>query len=390
MGMTGSSDLPPPAARRTGRLYFLDNLRIALTILVIAHHVGQAYGPTGGSWPIQEATRADILGPFFTVNRSFFMSLFFMISGYLMVMSYDRSRPLAFVKGRILRLGVPLVAFFFLFIPLQQYLCHCWSGDMESMSFRRYYVDSYLGFVTHPEMNFGHLWYVEHLLIASLCYAGLRAAWRRPSPTNPTGTKLPGVLAVVLFALVLALTSATVRISHPIDRWSGFLGFIQVAFADVPRDLSFFVLGAVAYRRQWFLGLSNSAGRIWLAVGVALAVLWYAYSLGLRQVLPISKATMGVVYPIWESLLCCGVCIGLLALFRERLNYQGRWTKAMADGQYAAYLFHVPVVVLIQFAIMDIALPPFAKFLLVTAVGVPVTFLLAHWIRRPALLRRIL
>jgi len=154
--------------------------------------------------------------------------------------------------------------------------------------------------------------------------------------------------------------------------------------------LSFFVLGAVAYRRQWFLGLSNSAGRIWLAVGVALAVLWYAYSLGLRQVLPISKATMGVVYPIWESLLCCGVCIGLLALFRERLNYQGRWTKAMADGQYAAYLFHVPVVVLIQFAIMDIALPPFAKFLLVTAVGVPVTFLLAHWIRRPALLRRIL
>ena len=47
--MTGSSDLPPLAVRETGRLYFLDNLRIALTILVIAHHVGQAYGPTGGS-----------------------------------------------------------------------------------------------------------------------------------------------------------------------------------------------------------------------------------------------------------------------------------------------------------------------------------------------------
>jgi peptidoglycan/LPS O-acetylase OafA/YrhL len=74
----------------TRRLYFLDNLRIGLTILVIAHHVGQAYGPTGGSWPIQEPARAAVLGPFFTVNRSFFMSLFFLISGYLMVMSYDR------------------------------------------------------------------------------------------------------------------------------------------------------------------------------------------------------------------------------------------------------------------------------------------------------------
>jgi peptidoglycan/LPS O-acetylase OafA/YrhL len=63
------------------RLYYLDYLRVALTILVIAHHVGQAYGPTGGAWPVQEPTRAALLGPFFTVNRSFFMSLFFMISG---------------------------------------------------------------------------------------------------------------------------------------------------------------------------------------------------------------------------------------------------------------------------------------------------------------------
>jgi len=42
----------------TNLLYYLDNLRVAVIILVIAHHVGQAYGPTGGWWPIQEATRA--------------------------------------------------------------------------------------------------------------------------------------------------------------------------------------------------------------------------------------------------------------------------------------------------------------------------------------------
>ena len=40
------------------RLYCIDNLRVALTILLIAHHVGQAYGPTGGWWPVQEAVRA--------------------------------------------------------------------------------------------------------------------------------------------------------------------------------------------------------------------------------------------------------------------------------------------------------------------------------------------
>jgi glucan biosynthesis protein C len=395
--MAGASDLPPLAARATGRLYFLDNLRIALTILVIAHHVGQAYGPTGGAWPIQEATRAGILGPFFTVNRSFFMSLFFMISGYLMVMSYDRGRPLGFVRSRLLRLGVPLLAFFLLVIPLQQYLCHLRAGNLGSMSFGRYYADCYFGGAQPPagwkgrwpEMNFGHLWYVEHLLLFSLCYALLRTLGLRLPQTSLAQAKPPGTIAVVLFALVLACVSAVVRIWYPIDKWIGFLGFIQVAFADVPRDLSFFILGALAYRRQWFLGLSDRMGRAWLLVGITLAVLWYAYVMGLRQVLPLGRNAMAIVYPIWEALLCCGMCIGLLYWFRARLDRQSWWSRMMAEGQYAAYVFHVPVIVFVQFMIAQAALPPLTKFLLVTAVGVPLTFLLAAGIRRPVVLRRV-
>jgi peptidoglycan/LPS O-acetylase OafA/YrhL len=77
--------------RRT--LFFIDNLRIALIMLVIAHHAGQAYGPTGGFWYFENPERASILGAFFTVNRSFFMSLFFMISGYFLPASYDRTFP---------------------------------------------------------------------------------------------------------------------------------------------------------------------------------------------------------------------------------------------------------------------------------------------------------
>jgi len=382
------------------RLYFLDNLRIGLTILVIAHHVGQAYGPTGGSWPIQEPARAAVLGPFFTVNRSFFMSLFFLISGYLMVMSYDRGGPGRFLKGRLLRLGVPLVFFFVLVIPLQQYLCHCRTGDLGGMSFWNYYTLHYFGTGERPanwsgpawpEMNFGHLWYVEHLLIFSLCYAGLRLVWKRPPTENSAVVRPVGHLSIVLFALVLALASGTIRIWYPIDKWIGFLGFIQVAFADVPRDLSFFILGTIAYRRGWFLGLSREMGRVWLLIGVGVAVLWYVFSLGhLWQALHIGGDAMGVIYLIWEALLCCGMCIGLLILFRERLNYQGRLGRILAENQYAAYVFHVPVVIFVQYLVAGIMLWPFAKFALVTAVSVPLAFLLSAIVRGPALVRRIL
>ena len=385
--------------KETRYLYFLDNCRIALTALVIAHHVGQAYGPTGGAWPIGEATRAAILGPFFTVNRSFFMSLFFMISGYLMVMSYDRHGPVQFLKSRFVRLGIPLLLFFFLLIPLRQYLCHVGLGEVQSLSFGDYYTHIYFGVGGRPadwagsmwpEMNFAHLWYVEHLLIASVAYALLRLLWKRPVMTSPGEPKPLLYWHVVVFALILALVSGIVRIWYPIDRWIGFLKLIQVAFADVPRDLSFFVLGAIAYRRRWFLELPARTGYVWLTVGLTAAVLWYSYSRGIRHVLHLSRPTMRIVYPIWEAFLCCGMCIGLLVLFRERFHFQGRLGKVMAQDQYAAYLFHMPVVVLSQYMIVNAALSPFVKFTLVTVMSIPLTFLLAHVLRKPAFARKVL
>src|ERR1700760_3306895 len=72
------------------RLDYLDALKVGLTVLVIAHHAGQPYGPTGGRWPIFDAQRTAVLGPFFAVNAAFFMGLFFLISAYFLPASFDR------------------------------------------------------------------------------------------------------------------------------------------------------------------------------------------------------------------------------------------------------------------------------------------------------------
>ena len=93
----------------TTRLAFLDNLKIGLTALVIAHHAGQAYGPTGGQWPIFSPERSPVLGPFFGVNAAFFMGLFFLISGYFLPRAYDHKGAVTFLKDRFRRLGIPLL-----------------------------------------------------------------------------------------------------------------------------------------------------------------------------------------------------------------------------------------------------------------------------------------
>ena len=67
------------------------------------------------------------------------------------------------------------------------------------------------------------------------------------------------------------------RTRHDIDEWGYVLGYVRIAWADIPRNLALFVIGTLAYRHQWVTRFPSRAGRAWLAVGLALAGLWYAY-----------------------------------------------------------------------------------------------------------------
>jgi hypothetical protein len=227
------------------------------------------------------------------------------------------------------------------------------------------------------------MWYVVHLLIFSLGYALWRAALGRRTPPTACASRPLRVWHVLGFSFILAAVLAVVRIPFPIDRWDYLLGFFRVAFADVPRDLALFVLGIVAFRRNWLKTVTAKVGRNWLILGVGLAAFWYAYSMGLYRVIPLDGVAFDVVRVTWEALLCSSLSIGLIILFRGRINIHGRLAVALGKSQYAAYIFHVPVILAFQFAVLNVNLPPLAKFALVTMASVPATFALANAVRRP-------
>jgi glucan biosynthesis protein C len=384
---------------RKPRLLFIDNLRIGLIMLVVAHHVGQAYGPTGGWWYFTGPERAPILGAFFTVNRSFFMSLFFMISGYFLPQSFDR-KTRGFLRDRFVRLGIPLLVFAFVIIPVMMYLFHLTFGPSGLGSFLSYYRRFYLGLGPRPagwngpawpDLNFGHLWFVEHLLVFAVCYWLWRHMPFSGLPVNRSADRPPRSIAIVAFAVLLAAVTFVVRLWYPIDRWTAFLGFIQVDFADVPRDLAFFVIGVLAYRRNWFFIMPKNAGMAWLFVGLVLSVCYCGLQFAGYGVFRAGGPTPGAfVYDLWEAFLCCGLCIGFLVLFRETLNRQGRLAKDLAASTFAVYLFHVPVLVAVQYAFGSAALGPLMKFFLVAVIAIPATFAIGSALRRIPLARSIL
>ncbi|HNT77745.1 MAG TPA: acyltransferase [Anaerolineae bacterium] len=303
--------------------------------------------------------------PFFTVNRSFFMSLFFMISGYCVGIAYDAKGAIGFLRSRLQQLGIPLVTFSLVFMLILRIPAFASPSDQSGSAW--------------AGIDVGYLWYVEHLLILSICYARWRSVRKESAGISQDQAPPPGTLAILGFALLLAAASAVIRIWYPIDRWVNLLGFIRMAPADVPRDLSFFIIGAIAYRHQWFLRFPAKAGMRWLLVGVTVAILWYGYVLGLKSVWPIGKTAMGVIYPVWESLLCCGMCIGLLVLFREKFNVESPLSKRLAQSQYMAYLCHGLIVIPLQWVMLGLNVSPLAKFVLVTLTGIPLTFLSGYW-----------
>lgn len=363
----------------TTRLYFIDRLRVAITILVIAHHAAQPYGPTGGVWPVANEERSALLGPFFPVNAAFFMGLFFMLSGYFVPGSYDRKGAAGFLRGRFVRLGIPVLGFaLFVFGPISYF------GPDNRLTFTEFMRHIYS---SGWQPLYGHLWFLLHLLLYSCIYV----LWRKFGTANMSipdaATKLPVRAHVLIFILALTVVTWIVRIWYPIDRWAAFLFLIPAEIAHLPQYFSLFVVGILAYRYQCFQKMPTRIGLIWLLIGITTAGAYYAYRLVGQPLLPKITSTGGfnwesLIWCLWEALICAGFCIGLPVMFRELLNKRpSRIGNTIVLAAYGAYIIHLLVVVGVQIAIQSIPLPPFSKFLIVSIVGTIVSFGICSVIR---------
>ncbi len=362
------------------RMHFVDYVRVMLTVLVIAHHAGAAYGPTGGGWPVSNLQRTPLLGPFFGVNPMFFMGLFFLLAGYFVPAAYERKGAAAFIKGRLVRLGLPVLVFaLFVFGPV------AYLGQDRQRSFAEFIAYHY---ENGWQQIYVHLWFLVHLLVYSLGYALWRRLIKRRSPAAQTVPRPPTHLTLAAFALALAVITWVVRIWYPLDRWVPFLFVIPSEIAHLPQYIIMFALGIVAYRGDWLRRLPTATGLVWLGIGLTATVAYYVCDLRVAAFRREIIATGGMnwrsaVFCAWEALVCTGLCVGLLVLFRERLNRQpGKLTSAIVGAAYAAYIIHLPLVLGVQAGLDGVALPPFIKFALVTLVVTILSFGIGHLLRQ--------
>jgi len=235
-----------------------------------------------------------------------------------------------------------------------------------------------------PEFSFAHLWFLQHLLV----YAILYAFWRVAIHRRPV-TQEPRVLtgwAIAAFTVFIGLGTFAIRIKWPVDTWIGILEFIQAEPSDLVQYGGLFVAGLLAHRYDWLTGITRRVGYTCLAIGAGLAVAHLAALPALSRFYAPGGANLeSFTWSIVESTMCVTLCVGIVILFRERLDRPGaaRWGAA----SFTVYIVHVPVVVVLQLLVRDLAAAPAAKFLLVGVVALPVSFALAAGLRRVPYLR---
>ena len=338
-----------------GRLLDLDNLKVCLTVLVIFHHAGQAYGD-GGGWAYTPSNPAEVMPwiwHFFSVNVAFFMGLFFLISGYFVPASYDKQGATVFVRKKLIRLGIPLLVM----------------GGLIS--------------VLSGKLEVGHMWFVESLLVFCLIYALIRQ-WVQP--INEACNSKPTIIGLLIIALLMGVGSYFIRQVSPQDHWIWPFCIIPLPMepAHYLQYVMMFVLGILAYRFQWLDKISNGTGFMALLIGAGLALGNY-----LRDEGP-WNAFVWQWFGIYESLMCMFISFGLIWLFREFVNATSRFWQWCAAQSYGAYVFHLLLMIGLQNVVDDIWMEAFGKFLFIGVVTTILSFLLTWMVRRIPGVKRVM
>lgn len=407
----GEPAATPATARR--RLYYMDNLRVFVIIATVIHHAANPYAgdPT---WFYQSRDGInEWISPIQLLTPSYSMSVLLIFSGFLLAGSYERRSMKSFFWNKFMHLGIPLLIGFLIYIPLMQFWHHINYRAPVRVDHWYEYIPMYWHYywnIWHglggrpddwqgagwPDRHLAHLWYIEHLFVYSVLYGLWRWFFHRDRIESAPLGPAPGHLHLLAYAVGVALLTFAVRTKYPLNHVEALFGVLQVEVARYPIWLPAFFVGVVAYRRQWLDRLPSRVGRVWLGIGISLAVFSYAYAK--------SGWTWGMFQPAadgglsaqslfkstWEAFFCTGTTFGLIVLFRDRFNYQGAFGRLLSENAYAVHIFHAAILVAIQEGIAPLPWSIFSKFMFVVIVGTVMSFVVAHWgIRRLPYAKRV-
>lgn len=377
-------------ARNAPRLLFIDNIRWSMIILVLSMHACDTYSPFGNWYYVDRPQRVGLgtaifFGAYQSFLQAFFMAALFFIAGYFSAAAYDRKGFSRFLRDRFVRLGLPTLFYMLVIGPLTQYfLSRTWGSGGFAHQWLLHIADGEWLSETGP------MWFCAALLLFAIIYALIRLPGWQETRIELAGDRRGGA-AIAVFIAIMAASTFLVRIVV-----SGDASVLNVHPGDFPQYVLMFAAGAFGYRGNWITELPERACIRWGSLALTFAIPLFAALIVFGGGLQGETAQYaGGFNPVsagkclWEALICVGMGLLMLAVYRRHFNGQGPVARWLSDNAFGVYLIHPPILIGSAIVLHAVALNPVAKALLLTAVAAIGSFAASAFVLRKSPLRAI-
>jgi glucans biosynthesis protein C len=239
-------------------------------------------------------------------------------------------------------------------------------------------------------LGIGPMWFAAMLLVFDFGYLAWRLVTRNRVENNSTSSSVPGFIPIAAFVLLLAIASYLIRIPLPLGKY--VISFPSLAY--LPQYLSFFVLGTIAARGNWFRAISDSMGKWGFWAAFASTIILFPIAISPQFGVPGGFLGGGgwqsAVYALWDSVLSVGMCLALVTFFRRFFDQQSKVGTFLSQQSFTVYIFHAPILVFLALLLRGVKAENLLKFALLAVIAIPLCFGVAYLIRKIPSVSRIL
>jgi len=353
---------PHAAPQARARNFALDRARTFLTLVVLIHHAVIPYTYFGHTDP-KSFLGFDMI---VLATDSFFMAMFFFLSGLFVWPSLVHKAPSVFFRDRLLRLGLPFAVAAVTIIPIAYYALEL--RQHPDVSFAAFWWKT----ISVGPWPSGPVWFIWVLLTfdltASLLY---RISPTLLEPINRLSLRAfdrPADFYVVLLA-VTAILYIPARVHFGAGRWFTF-GPLDVQASRVLLYAAYFFIGAGIGSANFERGLLSADGQLaksgwgWaVATLVPYCLLWGLIAIK-REILGnpvILPAWYEASYGLFFVAFSAAILLAILGYFLRFKRSGWSVLDPMQADAYGMFLVHYPIVLWLQYWLFDYDLPAVVK-----------------------------
>lgn len=360
----------------------VDRARTFLMLVVLLHHAVISYTRFGHTDP-KSWIGFDVI---VLATDSFFMAMFFFLSGLFVWPTLARKEPRVFLHDRLLRLGLPFAIAAFTVIPIAYYAIAL--RQRPDTSFAAFWWET----VTIGPWPSGPIWFVWVLLAFDLTAGTLyRFSPRLLDPINRLslrGYERPAEFFLLLL-VVTAIVYIPARVYFGAGRWFEF-GPFSVQASRVLLYLAYFFVGAGVGAARFDGGLLSPDGRLakgtwgWpVAALIPYCLLW--------MLIYIKREILGnpmwlpqwyeISYGLFFVAFSASIMFAILGHFLRFNRSSFSMLDPMRADAYGMFLVHYPIVLWLQYWLFDFDIPAMAKGLITFVLTVLLSWAAAAVLR---------